>query len=193
MLSSIKSMALNGLEGYLVDIQTDISKGLPNFEIVGLPDTIVKEAKERIKVAIRNSKIEFPSNKILINLAPANIRKAGSMFDLPMAIGILIAKGEIPNTSVNDLAQTIFIGELSLDGKVNRVNGILAICMEAKELGIKRVILPKANEIEAAVVEELEIIAVRNIKETQRYLNKEIEIKKTKVDIKNILILSLII
>ena len=181
MLSKIKSIALNGLDGNLVEIQTDISNGIPEFEIVGLPDVPVKEAKKRIIAAIKNSNIEFPSKKILINLAPANIKKEGSSFDLAMAIGILIAQGEIPNIDENKLANTIFIGELSLDGKINRTNGVLPMCIEAKELGIKRVILPKANANEAAVITELDIIPVTNIEELIQYLNNEKQITSFKM------------
>ncbi len=183
MLSKVKSMVLTGLDGNIVEIQTDISNGIPEFEIVGLPDVSVKEAKKRICAAIRNSKMEFPSKKILINLAPADMRKGGSGFDLAMAMGILIATEKIPRINKNDLVRTIFIGELSLDGKVNRVNGILPICMEAKELGIKRVVIPKANENEAAIVKELEIIPIKDISELVKYLNQEIIIKKEHIPI----------
>ena len=178
MLSKIKSIVLNGLDGNLVEIQTDISNGIPEFEIVGLPDATVKEAKKRIQAAIKNSKIEFPNKKILINLAPANIRKEGSSFDLAMAVGILIAMECIPQIDINKLASTIFIGELSLDGKVNRTNGILPMCIEAKELGIKTVILPRANANEAAIISELDIIPVSNIEEVVKHLNQEKEISK---------------
>lgn len=178
MLSKIKSIALNGLEGKLVEIQTDISNGIPEFEIVGLPDMSVKEAKKRILVALKNSNIEILNKKILINLAPANIRKEGSSFDLAMAIGILIAIGQVPNIDINKIPNTIFIGELSLDGRVNRTNGVLPKCIEAKNLGIKTVILPKANANEASIVEELDIIPVSNIKEIIKHLNKEINIPK---------------
>ena len=181
MLSKIKSISLNGLDGNLVEIQTDISNGIPEFEIVGLPDVTVKEAKKRIIAAIKNSNIEFPSKKILINLAPANIRKEGSSFDLAMAVGILIAQGEIPNIDENKLANTIFIGELSLDGKINRTNGVLPMCIEAKELGIKRVILPKANANEASVITELDIIPVNDIEELIQYLNNEKQISSFKM------------
>lgn len=180
MLSKINSIALNGLDGNLVEIQTDISNGIPEFEIVGLPDVSVREAKKRINAAIKNSNIEFPNKKILINLAPANIRKEGSSFDLAMAVGILIAIGEIPNIDINKLASTIFIGELSLDGKVNRTNGVLPMCIEAKELGIKTIILPKSNANEAAVISELNIIPISNIKELIKYLNKEKDISRLK-------------
>ena len=178
MLSKIKSIALNGLDGNLVEIQTDISNGIPEFEIVGLPDASVKEAKKRINAAIKNSNIEFPNKKILINLAPANIRKEGSSFDLAMTVGILIAMGKIPNIDMDKLASTIFIGEVSLDGKVNRTNGVLPMCIEAKELGIKTVILPKANSNEASIISGLDIIPVANIEELLQHLNKEKEISK---------------
>ncbi len=178
MLSKIKSIVLNGLDGSLIEIQTDISNGLPEFDIVGLPDITVKEAKKRVKTAIKNSKIEFPNKRILINLAPANIKKEGSSFDLAMAIGILTAMGCIKQTGIGEFANTIFIGELSLDGKINRINGVLPICIEAKELGIKTVILPKSNANEASVISELDIIPVSNIEEVIRYLNKECKIDR---------------
>ncbi|MCI8273823.1 MAG: YifB family Mg chelatase-like AAA ATPase [Clostridia bacterium] len=185
MLSKVKSIALNGLEGYLIEIQTDISNGIPEFEIVGLPDMSVKEAKKRIKASIKNSQIEFPNKKILINLAPANVKKGGSSFDLAMAVGILISTGNITNLDINKLATTIFIGELSLDGKINRTNGVLPICIEAKELGIKRVILPKPNANEAAIIKELDIIPIENIKELVKYLNEEINIIPHKIKANN--------
>ena len=180
MISSIKTISLNGLEGNLVEVQTDISTGLPNFEIVGLPDISVRESKERIKVAIKNSGYEFPSRKIIVNLAPANTRKEGTSYDLPIAIGILYSLGKI---SEKNLENTMFIGELSLDGKIDRINGVLPMCIEAQNLGIKRVILPKTNEREAAVLKDLKIIGVKNLKETIQYLNKEIRIERFKIDI----------
>lgn len=176
MLSKIKSMSLEGLTGYLVEIQTDVSGGLPNFEIVGLPDARVKEAKERVRTAIKNSGIEFPSRKIIVNLAPADIRKEGTFFDLPIAIGILLAIGEISKIKIKDFESTIFLGELSLDGNINRVNGVLPMCIEAMELGIKRVILPKENAIEASIIKGLEIIPVNNLKEVIDYITGNIEI-----------------
>ena len=165
MLSKIKSMSLEGLTGYLVEIQSDVSGGLPNFEIVGLPDVRVKEAKERVKTAIKNSGIEFPSRKIIVNLAPADIRKEGTFFDLPIAIGILMALKEISKIKIKNFESTIFLGELSLDGKINRVNGVLPMCIEALELGIKRVVLPKENAIEASIIKDLEIIPVEDLLE----------------------------
>lgn len=180
MISNIKTVSLNGIDGNLVEVQTDIAGGLPNFEIVGLPDTSVRESKERIRSAIKNSGIDFPSRRIIINLAPANTKKEGTSYDLPIAIGILSALNEIIETNLDN---TIFLGELSLDGKINSINGVLPMCIEALNLGIKKAIIPKANEREAGVIQDLEIIAVNRLQEVVAYLNREINIEKTKIDI----------
>ncbi len=177
MLSIVKSIALHGLQGYLVNIQVDISAGMPAFEIVGLPDTSIRESKERVKTAIRNSTLEFLSRRIVVNLAPASTKKEGSIFDLPIAIGILIATGVI---SDKPLDNTIFIGELSLDGSIGSVKGVLPICIEAKRLGIKRIILPKANAKEACIIKEVEMIPVSDLNEIISYLNGDIIIPKEK-------------
>ena len=180
MISNVKTISLVGIEGNLVEVQTDITGGLPTFEIVGLPDTSVRESKERIKSAIKNSNIEFPSRRIIINLAPASTKKEGTSYDLPIAIGILLAQNEIINKK---LENTIFIGELSLNGKINRINGVLPMCIEAMNLGIRKVILPKANEREAAVIKDLEILGVNNLQEVINYLNGNKKIEKAEVDI----------
>lgn len=178
MISKVKSISLIGLDGKIIEIQTDINNGIPDFEIVGLPDTSVRESKKRIISAIRNSKMEFPSKKILINLAPANIRKEGSCFDLSIAIGILIANGKIPKVNISILTSTVFIGELSLDGNLNRTRWVLAMCIEAKKMGIKRIILPKANSNEISILNDIEIIPIENLEHAIRYLNGEANIAK---------------
>ena len=183
MLSKINSMALHGLDGYLIEVQVDVSNGMPCWELVGLPDTSVKESKERVKTAIKNSGYELLSKRIIINLAPADTKKEGSVFDLPIAIGILVDLGEINN---NRLAEIAFIGELSLDGKINRVNGILPMCIEAKKLGIKTVIVSKENAKEAAIVNEIEVLGVENLKDVVQYLNGKKIIEKTKINIEEI-------
>lgn len=183
MLSKIKSLALYGLEGYLIDVQVDISSGMPCWEIVGLPDISVREAKERVRIAIKNSGFEFQSRKIIVNLAPADLRKEGTHFDLPIAIGLLLNSGQIYNIE-EDVA---FIGELSLDGKINKVNGILPMCVEAKRLGIKKIIVPKENAKEGAIVSDIDIIGVSNIREVVKFLNKKIVIEPGKSDLKTIL------
>lgn len=176
MLSKIKSMSLEGLNGYLVEIQSDVSGGLPNFDIVGLPDIRVKEAKERVRAAIKNSGIEFPSRRIVVNLAPADKKKEGTFFDLPIAIGILVAIDEIRGICLDDLEDTVFLGELSLDGKINRINGILPMCIEAVNLGIKRVVIPKENMIEALIIKGLDIIPVDNLLDVIGFLIGEFEV-----------------
>lgn len=181
MISEVKSMSLQGLEGYLVSIQVDIANGLPCLEIVGLPDASVKEAKERVKTAIKNTGIRLKSKRIIINLAPANTKKEGSKFDLPIAIGILISSGNVTNLSLKEFFKnTVFIGELSLDGKVGKINGILPIIIEAKKLGIKRVVLPQENIKEALLVSGIEILAVNNLKEILDYLNGNKYLKEMK-------------
>ena len=182
MLSKIKTMALEGLNGYLVEIQSDISGGLPSFDVVGLPDIRVKEAKERVKAAIRNSGIEFPSRKIVVNLAPADKKKEGTFFDLPIAIGILFAIEEINKLALLNIEDTIFLGELSLDGKIAKVNGILPMCIEAKKLGIKRVVVPIQNIVEASIIKDLDVIAVSSLKEVLDFIMGNIKIEKENVN-----------
>jgi len=183
MLAIVNSMALHGLDGYLVEVQVDVSSGLPFWEVVGLPDTSVKEAKERVKTAIKNSGQEFFSKRIIVNLAPADKKKEGSSFDLPIAIGIMVATEII---SANKIYKTAFIGELSLDGKINKVNGILPMCIEAAKLGIKRIIIPEENAKEAGVVSGIEIIPAKDLKQVIEYLNGINEIEPVKIDIKEI-------
>lgn len=185
MLSIIKTMALNGLDGYLVEVQTDVTGGLPEFDIVGLPNTSIREAKERIRVAIKNSKIDFPSKRILINLAPAGTKKEGTSLDLPMAIGILIATDSL-EVKV-DISQTAFIGELSLNGKINKVNGILPMCIDAHKLGIKQVVIPKENQNEASIVQGIDVIPVESLQEVILVLQKKKVIKSSKIDIEKLL------
>lgn len=183
MLSKVNSMALQGLDGYLVDVQVDVSNSMPSWDIVGLPDASVKEAKERVKTAIKNSGYELLSKKIVINLAPADTKKEGSIFDLPIAIGILEDLGEVHGKNLEEIA---FIGELSLDGKLNRINGVLPMCIEAQKLGIKKLILPKDNAKEAAIVKGIEVLGATTLKEVVKYINNEEKIEISKVDLDKI-------
>ena len=176
-------MALLGVDGYLIEVQVDVSNGMPCWEMVGLPDTSVKEAKERVKTAIKNSGYEMLSKRIVINLAPADTKKEGSIFDLPIAIGILKDLGEIKNDKLDEIA---FVGELSLDGKINRVNGILPMCIEAQKLGIKKLIVPRENAKEAAIVKEIEVVGAENLKQVVKYLNGEENIERSIVDLNKI-------
>ena len=182
MLSIVKSMSLLGLDGFLIYVQVDVSAGIPGWDIVGLPDTSVKEAKERVRTAIKNSGYELQSRKIIVNLAPADTKKEGSAFDLPIAIGILLCTeviGQIPENIA-------FIGELSLDGKINKVNGVLPMCIEAKKLGINQVVLPKENAQEAAVVEDLNVYGANTLGEVVDFLNGNLKIEKSNVDIEKL-------
>lgn len=181
MLSIVKSMSLIGLDGYLISVQVDVSPGIPCFGIVGLPDASVRESRERVQTAIKNSGIQILSKKIIVNLAPANTKKEGSMFDLPMAIGILIASNKINNRNLGKIIEnSIFIGELSLDGNINKVSGILPICIEAKKLGIKQIILPKENAKEASNVDGIDVLPVEHLTEVISYLNGNFNINTKK-------------
>jgi len=140
MLSKILSSATIGIDAYTVEVETNVEKQIPGFTIVGLPDNVIKESKERVITAIKNSGYDFPIKKITINLAPADIKKEGSSLDLPIAIGIMQAMELITLDSYKD---TIFLGELSLDGKLRAIKGALPIAVEAKRKGIKRIILPR--------------------------------------------------
>lgn len=181
MISIVKSMSLHGLEGYPIEVQVDVSGGLPCFEIVGLPDTSIREAKERVKTAIKNSGFELQSRRIIVNLAPANTKKEGSYLDLPIAIAILLNIEEIQKQEIEN---TIFIGELSLDGKINKINGVLPICIEARRLGIEKVIVPFENSNEAAIVEGIDVIGVKTLTEVVDYLNGIVNLKPNRVDVK---------
>lgn len=182
MLSITKTMTLHGLQGFLIDVQVDVSAGMPAWDIVGLPDTSVREAKERVRTAIKNSGYELFSRKIVVNLAPANIKKEGSIFDLPIAIGILMSLEVIYGKGKED---TLLIGELSLNGNLNSITGALPICIEAKKLGIKRVILPQANAKEASVIEGIEILGAYNLTEVISYFNENSKIQSYHTDWKD--------
>lgn len=184
MLSIVKSMSLQGLDGILIDVEIDISAGMPCWDVVGLPDTNIRESKERVRTAIKNCGIELASRKYIINLSPANIRKDGAILDLAIAAGILGSMGIIKTEKFKD---TIFIGELSLDGKLNKINGILPICIEAYKKGIRRIILPKENASEATIVNNLEVIGLENLNQVILYLNDKITVIQEKIDIEELL------
>ncbi|MBR1735449.1 MAG: YifB family Mg chelatase-like AAA ATPase, partial [Firmicutes bacterium] len=176
------SSSLVGIDGFIVDVEADLSRGLPAFDIVGLPDSAVKESKERVRTAIKNSGIEFPVKRITINLAPANIRKEGVYFDLPIALAILMCIDEVPENSVKD---TVVVGELSLDGTIKPVNGVLSIIHSAKEQNYKKCIVPVDNAQEAALVEGMEVIGADTLSNLIAHLKKPC-IAPTKVDIEKL-------
>ncbi|MBQ7266434.1 MAG: YifB family Mg chelatase-like AAA ATPase [Firmicutes bacterium] len=181
MVSKINSCGLSGIDGFMVETEVDMSAGLPGFEIVGLPDSAVKESKERVKTAINNSGFQFPISKLTVNLAPADTRKEGPAYDLPIAMGILSQMGIVKS---ENLVKCIFIGELSLDGGLRSVNGVLPMVMEAKEKGFEKCFLPVANATEAALVEGLEVYGARSVSEIVEFLRGNAVIEPTKVDIK---------
>lgn len=162
MISKVKSAVLFGLEGTLVDVETDLSNGLPAYNIVGLPDTTVKESKERVRAAIKNSGLEFPMKRITLNLSPGHTRKEGSHFDLPMAIGILTASQQIKEKSAYDFA---YLGELSLNGELIGIQGILPLVITMRNHGIQRIVIPYENRFEAAIVEDVEIYPCKDLNE----------------------------
>lgn len=174
MLSKIKTCVLYGLEGYEIDVETDLSGGLPNFSIVGLPDTSIKESKERVRASIKNSGYKFPVSRITINLAPANLKKVGSQVDLPIAIGILAASKIIEKHIDED---TCIIGELSLDGKINVIDGALPMVISMRKNNFERVIIPADNKDECGVVEGIKVIPVENLNDLVDYLNEKITIE----------------
>lgn len=180
MLAKINSSALTGINGYNVSVEVDISQGLPSFDIVGLPDNAVKESRERVRTAVKNSGFEFPVKKITVNLAPANTKKEGPAFDLPIAVGILACIGNINESDVSD---SIIIGELSLDGSVKPVDGVLPMVYSALKNGFKKCFVPVENSMEAALVKGIEVIAVESIDDFVSIVNKERETVPITVDI----------
>lgn len=183
MLIKVNSTAVNGLEGFIVEVEVDSIKGLPGQSIVGLPDAAVKESRDRVKFAITNSGFEFPPGYFTINLAPADIRKEGPLYDLPIAIGMLASSEQIKGDKLKD---AIIIGELSLDGSLRPVSGVLPMCMSLSKNGIKRVIVPKENADEAALVSELEVISCESLLQSARYLDGKESIKPHVVDISSL-------
>ncbi len=174
MYSKIISCGLYGIDGYIVEIETDISTGIPAFEIVGLGDAAIREARERVRSAVKNTGYEFPLRRVTMNMAPANMKKEGSSFDLAIALGVLASTSII---DYSELKQTMFVGELSLDGEIKPVKGVLPMAVCAMQNGIRYFFLPESNAREASIVKELHIIPVRSLKETVEYINGEIEFK----------------
>jgi magnesium chelatase family protein len=170
MLSKIFSIATYGIDAYLVEVETNVESHIPGFTIVGLPDNAVKESRERVTAAIKNSGLKFPTKKITVNLAPADIKKEGSAFDLPIAIGLLSATELIIQ---NNLGSTIFLGELSLDGRLRHVKGALPITVEAKKKGIKRIILPVDSSKEASIVEGIDVYGIESLSDVVKFINGE--------------------
>lgn len=169
MLAKIKSCAVIGLEGAIVEVEVDISPGLPSFNIVGLPDAAVQEARERVRAAIRNSAANFPIKRITVNLAPASLKKAGPAYDLPIAVGILLSSEQV----TTDLRKTMLLGELSLDGSLRHTNGILSMVALARERNIENIIVPRIDADEASLIEGTNVMPFNSLTEIISYLRGE--------------------
>jgi len=171
VLAKVLSGANVGLNGVPITIEVDIAmQGLPSFTIVGLGDKAIDESKERVRSAIRNSGADMPPKKMTINLAPADLPKEGPSYDLPIAIGLLLASGQIPEEGIFNIAETLIVGELSLDGSLRRTQGVLPLVILAKELGLKQVFVPTENGLEASVVEGIKVYAFANLEEVVKVL-----------------------
>ncbi|HWR82564.1 MAG TPA: magnesium chelatase domain-containing protein, partial [Candidatus Deferrimicrobium sp.] len=184
MLSKVVSSATLGIDAYTVEVEADIQQQLPAFVTVGLPDGAVRESKERVTAAIKNSDFVFPAKRVTINLAPADIKKEGSAFDLPMAVGILAATGQILRDRCDEF---VLIGELSLDGAIRAVPGVLPMAMNfAGSNGIKGIIVPKDNAREAAMAGTIPVFPVMSLKEVVHFLEDESTVRPFTVDISSV-------
>ncbi|MFZ4464721.1 MAG: magnesium chelatase domain-containing protein, partial [Bacteroidales bacterium] len=179
MLVKTFGSALFGIEAIPITIEVNIDKGI-QFFLVGLPDSAVKESQQRIEAALGNTGYKYPKQKIVINMAPADIRKEGSSYDLPIAIGIMAASGQVES---NQLSDFIIMGELSLDGGLKPIKGALPIAIKAAKLGIRGLIVPAENAAEAAVVSEVEVYGVRNLQEVVGFLNGDLVLERTALDL----------
>jgi magnesium chelatase family protein len=183
LLAKLLSSAVIGIDAYFVEVEVDITSGLPTFATVGLPEASVKESKERVKSAINNSGYSFPADRITVNLAPANIKKEGTGFDLPIAVGILSATGIVPQNIIN---KYLVLGELSLDGRIKPVNGSLPMALAAKKAGYEGIVVPYDNRREASVVKDLPVFPVKTLHQVADFFRGFIRIKPEKADISTI-------
>ncbi len=180
MVASVNSEAVLGIDAYIVLVEVDLARGVPTFSTVGLPDAAVKESKDRVESAIKNSGFKLPLKRITVNLAPADIKKAGSGFDLPIALGILAASDTVKKESLENI---IIAGELSLDGSLRGIRGALSMALSCKENGFKRMLLPLENAKEAAITQQIDVYPVKTLREAVQFLNDEIEIEPCSVKI----------
>ncbi|HTP41412.1 MAG TPA: YifB family Mg chelatase-like AAA ATPase [Nitrospiria bacterium] len=191
MLGKVLSCAVYGLEASLVSVEADLASGLPLFAVVGLPDAAVKESKDRVRAAVKNSGFSFPVKKITVNVAPADLKKEGSAFDLPMAVAILAAEGMVsasspaPSDVPLSLDETLIVGELSLDGSIRGVRGALPIAAAAKRLGLKGVVLPAENASEAAVVDGIAVYGVSTLPQVVELLAGRAALAPTRVAVED--------
>lgn len=180
MIAKINSAGLCGMQGYMIQAEADVSPGIPAWEIVGLPDVAVRESKERIRSAVKHAGFQIPGKRMVINLAPADVKKEGAYLDLPIALGILVSSGQL---SVSDMADAAFFGELSLDGRLRPIKGALPLAITAYQNGIRRLFLPEENAREAAVVSEIAVYGVSSLGQLLEHLLGEAALKKTELDV----------
>ncbi len=183
MLGKVISNATLGIEPFRVDVEVDVSNGMPSFNTVGLPDTAVKESRDRVRAAVKNSGYHFPNTRVTANLAPADIKKEGNNLDLPIAVALLITQGVIKPGNVADHS---IVGELSLDGRVNPVSGLLNLALGARNAGCHAIIVPEDNANEAGVVEGIDVIPVRSLQECVNYFNGNDLIEPHRIDLKKV-------
>ncbi len=183
MLAKVLSSAVLGIDAYVVEVEVDLASALPSFATVGLPEGAVKESKERVRTAIKNSGFTFPAKKVTVNLAPADIRKEGAAFDLPIALGILAALGQVKSVFLKEL---LVLGELSLDGSLKPIRGALPVSVCCKERGLKGMLLPVANAREAAIVEGVDVFPLENLVDAIDFLNGDLEIEPYEVDMEQV-------
>jgi magnesium chelatase family protein len=183
MLARVLSSTVFGIDAYVVEVEVDIAQGLPAFATVGLPEGAVKESKDRVKAAIKNCGYDFPSRRITVNLAPADVKKEGAAFDLPMAIGILAATEVVQK---GRLGHYFILGELSLDGQVKPIKGTLPIAVAARDTGLRGILLPRGNSKEAAVVKGIEVLPVDTLSDCVEFLNGDLHIDPLEVDLDDI-------
>ena len=182
MLSIINSAGLFGIDGYPVTVEVDIGNGLPAFDVVGLPDAAVKEARERVRAALKNCNLVFPTRRLTVNLAPANIKKVGSIYDLPICIGLLSSSEQL----TTDMSEYAFIGEIALSGELRPIEGVLPMAISVAEHGIKNLILPKANAAEAAVVKDLNVFGANSLTDIIRHFTTDSKLEKAYVNLEAI-------
>ena len=173
MLATLESAAVHGIDAYIVRVEVDLALGMTTFTTVGLPDTAVQESRERVRSAIKNSNFLFPLRRITVNLAPADVRKEGPAFDLPIALGIMVASGQLPRDSLKGI---VVVGELSLDGKANRVSGVLSMAVAGRQQGKAGLICPVENAAEASVVEGLSVYPVASLREAVAFASGDLAI-----------------
>ena len=173
MFTRQNSVGLFGIDSYMIEVEADLSQAMPSFDIVGLPDAAVKESRDRVRSALKNSGFDFPVGKVTINLAPADVRKEGSLYDLPVLIAVLTVSRQLEG----DFSDAAFIGELSLDGEVRPVNGLLSMAIQARKKGLRRFFVPAVNAAEGAVVDGLSVYPVRTVAELVEHLTGRREIQ----------------